>query len=133
MSPKDDKSASKVRSKFAFLFNCIAELYSLLNGERPDTKAESLRLVVKEMHDDEQIDDYIFSNLIGAFDLYPTMIQSKVWEAYKIDPQAERERHKRIIVSLDAIIGDVCALITDKVKEREIHDRESLLASLLLK
>ncbi len=133
MSPKKDPSAAPVRSKYAYLFSSVAELFFVTNGVRPDTNFDSIRLSTDEMYKDGQIDDYIMSNLAYAFEQYPTMHPSNVYKAYAKDAQAEKERHQKLAQLLDVIIADICELIADKIKERNDYESESFLKSLLLK
>jgi len=43
MSPEIDISVSETRSKFAFLFNSIAELYRFYYGKKLSTKFEDVK------------------------------------------------------------------------------------------
>ena len=130
MSPFNPPSAGSIRSKYAYLFSSIAELDFLLSGKKPGTKFEEIEAVVASLYDSSQIDEYLHSNLLRLFELYPSLLPGVVSEALKTDFEAENKRLRQLDATLDIIIGDICGLIHDLTTEMREHDRETLIQSL---
>ena len=121
MSPELIVKPPQVRSKYSFLFGCIAELFRFHYGEKPSTKFEDIKAVVETMKKDEKISEYLSSNLESLFNHYPELMPGKFQEQAFLD---------RLNASLDLIIGDLCAEISELSAMAEEHERDSLIAWL---
>lgn len=71
MSPELIVKPPLLRSKFSFLFGCIAELYRFHYGEKRSTKFDDIKSAVEEMKKDEKISEYLSVNLESVFSKYP--------------------------------------------------------------
>ena len=80
MSPEIDISVSETRSKFAFLFNSIAELYRFYYGKKLSTKFDDVKKMEEVLVKDGSLNDYLQSNLDSAFGVNHGLI------LYKINP-----------------------------------------------
>lgn len=127
MSPNIiEVSAGEARSKFAFLFGGIAELYRFYYGKKPSTKFEDIKVAVEKLKADENLSDYLSENLAEAFLLYPTLLPGVVAQNYRNDEAKEKERISKLGQLLDILIGDVCGEINDKAEEEAAYEKESL-------
>lgn len=121
MSPELIIKPPQVRSKYSFLFGCIAELYRFHYGRKPSSKFEDIKAAVEEMKRDEKISDYLSTNLDSLFGHYPELMPGKFQEQSFLD---------RLDAGLDLIIGDLCAEISELSAMAEKNERESLIAWL---
>ena len=95
MSPNTiEVSAGEVRSKFAFLFGSIAELYRFYYGKKPSTKFEDIKVAVEKLKADDNLSDYLSENLAEAFLLYPTLLPGVVAQNYRNDETKEKRKIK---------------------------------------
>lgn len=85
MSPDIEISVSEVRSKFAFLFGSIAELYRFYYGKKLSTKFEEVKKMAEVLIKDEHLDEYFESNFQNAFAMYPTLLPSVVAQNFRQD------------------------------------------------
>ena len=116
-------SAKEVRSRYAFLFGTVSELYVMRNGgDRPSTSFEDVQKTTEALKEDGYLSDYLYESLKALYALYPTMLPGKEHE------QAEL---RNLFELLGIAIGDVAAEIADYQAEAESHDREYLIKSLL--
>ena len=131
MSPTERPNFSSMRSKYAYLFDSLAELFRFHYGEKPSTKFSDIPLIVGKMEEDGFVDQYLSENLSLLFNNYPTLLPSNLESALKKNQDAEYARLKNLDALLDIIIGDVCNLIFDLVNQAKEHDKEQLFKSLL--
>ena len=124
MSPTiENISAKEVRSRYAFLFGTVSELYVMRNGgDRPSTRFEDVQKTTEALKEDGYLSDYLYESLKALYALYPTMLPGKEHE------QAEL---RNLFELLGIAIGDVAAEIADCQAEAEAHDRDSLIKQLL--
>ena len=127
MSPDIDFSVGETRSKFAFLFNSIAELYRFYYGKKLSSKFEDVKKMKETLLADGHLDDYLQSNLENAFAMYPTLLPGVVAQNFRKDAKKEQARIGNLSAFLDILIGDVCGEINDKVDEMKEHDKESVM------
>lgn len=127
MSPEIDISVSETRSKFAFLFNSIAELYRFYYGKKLSTKFEDVKKMEEVLVKDGHLNDYLQSNLDSAFGLYPTLLPGVVAQNFRTNAEKEQERINKLGKFLDILIGDICGEINDKVDETEQYEKESII------
>ncbi len=121
MSPDIEVRPPLLRSKYAFLFGCIAELYRFHYGKKPGTRPDELKEAVEELKGDDKISDYLFANLQLLFGKYPDLMPGKF---------QSREYMEKLNATLDMVNGDLCREIADLSEEGAERDRESLLAWL---
>lgn len=112
-----------LRSKFSFLFGCIAELYRLHYGEKRSTKFDDIKSAVEEMKKDEKISEYLSINLDSILSKYPDLVPGRA-------ETLSRDYLDKLCASLDFIIGDVCGEVSDLAEEAQAASRESLIAWL---
>ena len=121
MSPEIEVKPPELRSKFAFLFGCIAELYSFHYGNKPDTKVENVKQALEELKSDERISDYLYSNIIAVMDKYPELMPGKF---------QTKEFMEKLRDSLTMVIADICEELSDLNEGYVQHERESLVTWL---
>lgn len=127
MSPNTlDISAGEARSKFAFLFSSVAELYRFYYEKKPSTKFEDIKAAVEKLKADNYLSEYLVLNLEKIFNFYPTLLPGVVAQNYKVNATEEQKRLNNLGQLLDLIIGDICGEINEKVQEMEEHDKEYL-------
>ena len=128
MSPNELEiaSASEVRSKYAFLFECVIQLYDFSLNKKSSKKYEEVRKVTEELYKTGIINDYIYENLKQLYALYPTMTPGKVAEGYKKDRKKEEDRLIKLSGYLSIIIGDLCGEIKELCDKASAHDKEQL-------
>ena len=119
-------SAAEVRSKFAFIFECVIRLYEMQIGKRPSKRFEEAVRTTEELYNREFISDYLHENLKMVYELYPTMLPGKVAEGYEKNRQAEEERLIKLSKLLGIFIGDLCGEIQELSDKASLHDREQL-------
>ena len=124
MSPTiENISAKEVRSRYAFLFGTVSELYVMRNGgDRPSTRFEDVQKTTEALREDGYLSDYLYESLKALYALYPKML-----------PGIEHEKAElnNLFELLGIAIGDVAAEIADYQAEAEAHDRDSLIKQLL--
>ncbi len=121
MSPEIEVKPPLLRSKFAFLFGCIAELYRFHYGNKPGTKLDEIKAAVEELKRDDRISDYLVANLQLLFAKYPDLMPGKF---------QSRKYMEKLNATLDMVNGDLCREIADLSQESAEHDRDSLLTWL---
>jgi len=123
MSPELIVKPPLLRSKFSFLFGCIAELFRLHYGEKCSTKFDDIKSAVEEMKKDEKISEYLSTNLESLFSKYPDLVPGRA-------ETLSQDYLDKLCASLDFIIGDVCGEVSDLAEEAQAASRESLIAWL---
>ncbi|MBO6280095.1 MAG: hypothetical protein J6M95_00745 [Bacilli bacterium] len=125
MSPNEQEiaSASLVRSRYAFIFECVIQLYDFAYRKKPSKKFEEVVKATEEMHEGGKLNDYLYENLKELYKLYPTMIPGKVEEGYKKNHEAEEKRLINLSNFLSITISDLCAEINEIVERSEEFDR----------
>ena len=123
MSPTIDIkiTAKSVRSRYAYLFDSVAELCRARYGEKPSTKFDDIRAATERLRGDDYLNDYLYSNLKALYDLYPTMLPVN----------QDQDKLDRLFELLGIVIGDVCAEVSEVMEEIAEHDREILIKKLL--
>ena len=119
-------SASEVRSRYAFVFECVIQLYDFRFSKKPSKRFEEVVKATEELHDVEALSDYLYENLKVLYELYPSMMPGKVEEGYKKNRNAEEERLTRLDKLLGIVIGDLCGEIQEISDKASEHDRAQL-------
>ena len=92
MSPNEyyDHGASELRTKYAYLFSTIVEIYKYYHQEeKPATRFETVVELTKKLYEEERIDDYIFESLQLVYKEYPTLLPGEVQKGYEEDREKE--------------------------------------------
>lgn len=128
MSPDELKftSATEVRSQYAFVFECVTQLYNFRFNKKPSKKFEDVVKATEELHETEAISDYLYESLKVLYELYPSMLPGKVEEGYKKNREAEEERLYRLSKLLSIATGDLCGEIQELSDKASEHDRAQL-------
>jgi|GEM_PF-1731804 len=121
MSPKINATSKDVRSRYAALFQCVAELCLVHYGERPSTKFEDIQKETERLKSDNFLSDYLVENLNKLYTLYPEMLPGK---------RHSKNWLNNLYSLLAFIIADLYEEIKDVLDQSEAHDIESLWKSL---
>lgn len=121
MSPKIITTAADVRSRYAALFQAIAELAWVRYGERPSTKFEEIKKVSQKLTDDGYLNEYLTENLGRLFSLYPELLPGKRHDQKWLDD---------LYAMLSLIISDLAEEVKELIDEADAHDAEMLWKSL---
>jgi len=119
-------SASEARSRYALVFSLVAELSNLVNGEKPDTKFEVIKVVTDDLFKDGCLNDYLYENLKNLYNLYPELLPGRVSEDYQKDEKKEQEKINGINNLLMIMIQDLNNEIKDRaeqIAERQVLDQ----------
>ncbi|MBR0294360.1 MAG: hypothetical protein IJQ67_00385 [Bacilli bacterium] len=119
-------SASEVRSRYAFVFECVIQLYDFRFSKKPSKKFEEVVNATEELHDVEALSEYLYENLKVLYELYPSMMPGKVAEGYEKNRKSEEERLTRLDKLLGIVIGDLCGEIQEISDKASEHDRAQL-------
>ena len=119
-------SASEVRSRYAFVFECVIQLYDFRFSKKPSKRFEDVVKATEELHDVEALSEYLYENLKVLYDLYPSMMPGKVAEGYEKNRNAEEERLTCLDKLLGIVIGDLCGEIQEISDKASEHDRAQL-------
>ena len=126
MEEKLPTSASYIRTKYARVFECVAQLYKLRINEETTTKFEEIVKITEIMFENKCLSDYLYENLKQVFDLYPTMLPGKVASGYKEKPVEEEKRLNQIDDLLSLLIRDLnneIADVAETIAERQLLDQ----------
>ena len=113
MSKEYPVSVSDVRSKYATVFKCVAELHNLVYREELDVKFEIVSKATKRLYEDKHISEYIFESLKNLYDLYPELLPGRVVKAFEEDEDKEQNKLEEIDKLLSIMINDLNAEIAD--------------------
>ena len=119
-------SASEVRSRYAFVFECVIQLYDFRFSKKSSKRFEEVVKATEELHNVEALSEYLYENLKVLYDLYPSMMPGKVAEGYEKNRNAEEERLTRLDKLLGIVIGDLCGEIQEISDKASEHDRAQL-------
>lgn len=122
MSPEMKMTVGDLRSRYAFLFGSVAELYRLCYGKKPSTRFEDIKAATETMAADDRLSDYLRENLEKLYSLYPSLLPGRSNDQSFLESLGEL---------LTIIIGDVCAEINEISDAAQRHDTEQLLKKLI--
>ena len=120
MSPNEnyDHGASELRTKYAYLFSTLVEIYKLYHQEeKPATRFETVVELTQKLYEEEVIDDYIYESLQVVYKEYPTLLPGVVKEGYDKDREKELEHLNRLYGLLSITQRDLSLRLHDIIQE----------------
>lgn len=117
MSPENTVRPPELRSKYAFLFNCVAEIHRFRYGERCGTRADDVKAAIERMKKDGFLSEYLSSNLESLMTKYPSLLPGS---------EQTQEFMRRLKGSLDLVNADLCDEISELSEAVQEFDRTSL-------
>ena len=129
MSPNEhDAGASELRTKYAYLFDTVVEIYRLYHqNEKVATRFETVVELTQKLYKEEIFDDYIFESLTAVYKLYPTLLPGVVQKGYEDNREKEIEHLNKLYELLSITQSDLSQLYHDIwVEDRERFKREWL-------
>ena len=123
MSPEEmNHGAGEIRTKYAYLFSTIAELYRCYHlNAKPDTRFESIKGLAKELFDEGNLSEYLYESLQETFRLYPTLLPGVVQQAYETNEKQETEHLNRLYALLSIAEADLSQQLHDVIVEDSEH------------
>ena len=113
MEEKLPTSASHIRTKYARVFECVAQLYRLNTNEKVSNKFEDISKVTEEMYESKMLSDYLYENLKQVYSLYPLLLPGNVVSGYKENHVEEERKLNQIDDLLGLLIRDLNEEISD--------------------
>ena len=116
MSPNEnyDHGASELRTKYAYLFSTLVEIYKLYHQEeKPASIFETVVELTQKLYEEEIFDDYIFESLTAVYKLYPTLLPGVVQKGYEDNREKEIEHLNKLYELLSMIQSDLSQLYHD--------------------
>ena len=117
MSPfetKFDHGAGELRTKYAYLFSTIAEIYRYYHQDsKPNTRFEDVKALAQKLFEEGCLSEYLYESLQQVFNLYPTLLPGVVQQGYEKDRKKEVEHLNRL--------NDLLS-ITQSDLSQELHD-----------
>lgn len=133
MSPYEnerDLAGSTLRSKYAFIFNTVVEIYKFYHIKaKVSCKFDKVQEITETLHKEEKLSDYLYESLKVLFKLYPTLIPAELAKMYKKDTKNAVKKLEEIDELLLIAIGDLSQELSDIIKEdkdaylRSVYDR----------
>lgn len=123
MSPLEnyDHGASELRTKFAYLFDTVVEIYRLYHqNEKVATRYEKVVELTQKLYQEEIFDDYIFESLQAVYKQYPTLLPGVVQKGYEENREKEIEHLNKLYELLSITQSDLSQLFHDIL----VEDRE---------
>ena len=120
MSPNEyyDHGASELRTKYAYLFSTIVEIYKYYHQEeKPATRFEIVVELTKKLYEEERIDDYIFESLQLVYKEYPTLLPGEVQKGYEEDREKELNHLNKLYELLSITQRDLSLRLHDIIQE----------------
>ena len=117
MSPDNVIRPIELRSKYAFLFGCIAEIHRFRYGERCGTRADDVKAAIERMKKDGFLSEYLSSNLESLMTKYPSLLPGS---------EQTQDFMRRLKGSLDLVNADLCDEISELSDAAQDFDRASL-------
>ena len=122
MSPyeRPDYSASELRTKYAYVFSTIAEIYKYYHREeKVGTRFEEVVKLVNQLKEEERLTEYLYESLEDLFKLYPTLLPGEVQKGYETNESKEIEHLNRLGGLLSFVQSDLSLELHDLLKEEK--------------
>ncbi len=115
MSPNEhDSGAGELRTKYAYLFNTVVELYRLFHqNEKVAARFEMVVELTQKLYKEEIFDDYIFESLMAVYKLYPTLLPGVVKKGYEDNREKEIEHLNKLYELLSMTQSDLSQVYHD--------------------
>lgn len=130
MSPYEnerDLAGSTLRSKYAFIFNTVVEIYKFYHIKaKVSSQFEKVKELTETLYKEERLSDYLYESLKVLFKLYPTLIPVELAKMYKNDVKNTLKKLEEIDELLLIAIGDLSQELSDIIKE----DKDAYLRSM---
>ena len=120
MSPNEnyDHGASELRTKYAYLFSTLVEIYKLYHQEeKPATRFETVVELTQKLYEEEVIDDYIYESLQVIYKEYPTLLPGEVQKGYEKNREKEIQHLNKLYELLLTTQKDLSQLFHDILAE----------------
>ena len=122
MSPyeKPYYSASELRTKYAYVFSTIAEIYKYYHrGEKVGMRFEEVVKLVNQLKEEERLTEYLYESLEDLFKQYPTLLPGEVQKGYETNESKETEHLNRLGGLLSLVQSDLSLELHDLLKEEK--------------
>lgn len=115
MSPYEhDAGAGELRTKYAYLFDTVVEIYRLYHqNDKVATRYEKVLELTQKLYKEEIFDDYIFESLTAVYKLYSTLLPRVVQEGYENNREKEMEHLNKLYELLSITQSDLSQLYHD--------------------
>lgn len=120
MSPynNNDHGAGELRTKFAYLFGTVVEIYRLYHqDEKVAARFEKVVELTQKLYDDEIIDDYLYESLKVVYNHYPYLLPGEVKKGYEENRTKEVQMLNRLYELLTMTQGDLSQRLHDIIME----------------
>ena len=109
-----------VRHNFAFVFQQVVMIHKFYYHDfNLSSRAEEVIKAVKKMFEKEQLSEYLYENLLSAYEQYPTMLIGNLKEEEKmIGREKQFERIKKLREFLTILIGDLSQELHELIEGR---------------
>ena len=122
MSPykRPDYSASELRTKYAYTFSTIAEIYKYYHHEeKVGTRFEEIVKLVDQLNKEERLSEYLYESLKDLFEQYPTLLPGVVQKGYETNENKEIEHLNRLGGLLSLVQSDLSLELHELLKEEK--------------
>ena len=115
MSPYEhDAGAGELRTKYAYLFNTVVEIYRLYHqNEKVAARFETVVELTQKLYKEEIFDDYIFESLMAVYKLYQTLLPGVVKKGYEDNREKEIEHLNKLYELLSMTQSDLSQVYHD--------------------
>ena len=120
MSPLEnyDHGASELRTKFAYLFDTVVEIYRLYHqNEKVATRFEKVVDLTEKLFEEEIIDMYLYESLKMVYNQYPLLLPGVVKKGYEENRTKEVQLLNRLYELLSMTQSDLSQRLHDILVE----------------
>ena len=122
-------SASLIRTKYARVFELVAQIYQLKTNEKVSNRFDDIVKITEELYESNVLSEYLYENLKQVYNLYPLLLPGNVVSGYKENHLEEEERLNQIddllsllIRDLNEEISDIAETIAERMKCDQIDE-----------
>ena len=127
MENKLPVSAAAIRTKYAQVFEMVAQIYQMKTNEKVSRQFEDIKRITETLYKNNILSDYLYENLKQVYDLYPNLLPGNVISGYKKDSEEEERKLSKINDLLVLLINDLNDEISDiaeSIAERQLLDQD---------